>query len=207
MRHLTLHRRSCCSRRIGTAMRICVGSSPLAADAGRKGSRSSRGKTSAVMLRDFWRSGAATPACSSESQTWNCTRSLGRCASRSAIDLYAMAARHRRDTEVAEEARLRARAVRYGLPIVAAVEVLYHIRAPITAGCDDVHSPRSDDAHRRPAAEAERRARAAQPPRFRVALCRRSRRGRAHDGNRLALQLLVEPAPGTAIPPNTCREA
>ena len=40
--------------------------------------------------------------------------------------LYAMAARHRRDTEVAPEARLRARAGRYGLPIVAAVEVLYH---------------------------------------------------------------------------------
>jgi error-prone DNA polymerase len=40
--------------------------------------------------------------------------------------LYAMAARHRRDTEVAEEARLRTRASRYGLPIVAAVEVLYH---------------------------------------------------------------------------------
>ena len=39
--------------------------------------------------------------------------------------LYAMAARHRRDTEVAEEMRLRARATRYGLPIVAAVEVLY----------------------------------------------------------------------------------
>lgn len=39
--------------------------------------------------------------------------------------LYAMAARHHRDTEVAEEARLRARAARYGLPVVAAVEVLY----------------------------------------------------------------------------------
>ncbi|MBI3493191.1 MAG: PHP domain-containing protein, partial [Acidobacteria bacterium] len=43
--------------------------------------------------------------------------------------LYAMAARHRRDTEVAEEARLRARAARYHLPIIAAVEVLYHDRA------------------------------------------------------------------------------
>jgi error-prone DNA polymerase len=40
--------------------------------------------------------------------------------------VYAMAARHRRDTEVAEEARLRARAVRYRLPVAAAVEVLYH---------------------------------------------------------------------------------
>ncbi len=40
--------------------------------------------------------------------------------------LYAMAARHRRDTETAEEARLRARAARYGLAVVAAVEVLYH---------------------------------------------------------------------------------
>jgi error-prone DNA polymerase len=40
--------------------------------------------------------------------------------------LYALAARHHRDTEVAEEARLRARAARYGVPIAAAVEVLYH---------------------------------------------------------------------------------
>jgi error-prone DNA polymerase len=40
-----------------------------------------------------------------------------------------MVARHRRDTEVAEETRLRARAARYGLPIAAAVEVLYHTRA------------------------------------------------------------------------------
>ena len=43
--------------------------------------------------------------------------------------LYAMAARHRRDTEVAEEARLRARAARYGLPVAAAVEVLYARRS------------------------------------------------------------------------------
>jgi error-prone DNA polymerase len=39
--------------------------------------------------------------------------------------LHAMVARHRRDTEVAEEARVRARAARHRLPIVAAVEVLY----------------------------------------------------------------------------------
>ncbi|MGH9463392.1 MAG: error-prone DNA polymerase [Vicinamibacteria bacterium] len=40
--------------------------------------------------------------------------------------IYAMAARHRRDTEVQEEARLRERAARYRLPVVAAMEVLYH---------------------------------------------------------------------------------
>ena len=40
--------------------------------------------------------------------------------------LYVMAARHRRDTEAQEEARVRARAIRYNIPIVAAVEVLYH---------------------------------------------------------------------------------
>ncbi len=40
--------------------------------------------------------------------------------------LFAMVARHRRDTERAQEALLRARAKRLGLPIVAAVEVLYH---------------------------------------------------------------------------------
>jgi error-prone DNA polymerase len=43
--------------------------------------------------------------------------------------LYALLARHRRDTEVGEEARLRARAARHGLPLVAAVEVLYHTPA------------------------------------------------------------------------------
>jgi error-prone DNA polymerase len=40
--------------------------------------------------------------------------------------LYALAARHRRDMEVPEESRLRAHAARHGLPVVAAVEVLYH---------------------------------------------------------------------------------
>jgi DNA polymerase III alpha subunit/intein/homing endonuclease len=43
--------------------------------------------------------------------------------------LYAMATRHRRDDEVPREARLRARAARLGVPIVAATEVLYHSRA------------------------------------------------------------------------------
>ncbi|HEV2440869.1 MAG TPA: error-prone DNA polymerase [bacterium] len=43
--------------------------------------------------------------------------------------LYAMAARHRRDLEVIQECRLRDRAGRYGLPIVAAHEVLYHTPA------------------------------------------------------------------------------
>ena len=43
--------------------------------------------------------------------------------------LYAMAARHHRDTEKSEEARLRAHAARLGLPVVAAVEVLYHTPA------------------------------------------------------------------------------
>ncbi len=40
--------------------------------------------------------------------------------------LYAMIARHRRSDETAREARLRARAKRYRLPLVAATEVLYH---------------------------------------------------------------------------------
>ena len=40
--------------------------------------------------------------------------------------LYAMATRHHRDTEVPQEKRLRERAGRYGIAIVAAVEVLYH---------------------------------------------------------------------------------
>jgi error-prone DNA polymerase len=40
--------------------------------------------------------------------------------------LFALVARHRRDSEVQKEARLRERAKRYGLPVAAAVEVLYH---------------------------------------------------------------------------------
>jgi error-prone DNA polymerase len=40
--------------------------------------------------------------------------------------LYAIMARHRRDLEIPQERRLRARAARYGLPVVAAHEVLYH---------------------------------------------------------------------------------
>ncbi|MBN2490806.1 MAG: error-prone DNA polymerase [Planctomycetes bacterium] len=43
--------------------------------------------------------------------------------------LYALAARHRRAEERRQERRLRQRAQRYGLPVVAGVEVLYHRRA------------------------------------------------------------------------------
>jgi len=40
--------------------------------------------------------------------------------------LYALAARHSRSAEVREEARMRARAAQYALPVAAGVEVLYH---------------------------------------------------------------------------------
>ncbi len=40
--------------------------------------------------------------------------------------LYALLARHREEDEVEAERRLRARAVRFGIPLVATVEVLYH---------------------------------------------------------------------------------
>jgi error-prone DNA polymerase len=43
--------------------------------------------------------------------------------------LYALAARHRRDSEASQEALLRTRAARYGIPVAAAVEVLYHTPA------------------------------------------------------------------------------
>lgn len=43
--------------------------------------------------------------------------------------LYAMVTRHRRDEEVVQEARLRKRAAKYGLRLVAATEVLYHTPA------------------------------------------------------------------------------
>jgi error-prone DNA polymerase len=42
--------------------------------------------------------------------------------------LYALAARHRRAEDVPLEKRLRERAARYGLPVVAGMEVLYHHR-------------------------------------------------------------------------------
>jgi len=44
-------------------------------------------------------------------------------------DLFALAARHRRDTEVEREAELRKTAARYEIPVVAGVEVLYHTPA------------------------------------------------------------------------------
>ncbi|MFQ5830522.1 MAG: PHP domain-containing protein, partial [Candidatus Methylomirabilia bacterium] len=43
--------------------------------------------------------------------------------------LYALLARHQRAEEARQEASLRERAARYGLPLVAAVEVLYHTPA------------------------------------------------------------------------------
>ncbi len=43
--------------------------------------------------------------------------------------LYAMVARHRRAEEAHREARVRERAARYDLPVVAAKEVLYHARS------------------------------------------------------------------------------
>ena len=43
--------------------------------------------------------------------------------------LYGMITRHRREDEVVQEARLRERAKRYGFPLVAANEVLYHTPA------------------------------------------------------------------------------
>lgn len=42
---------------------------------------------------------------------------------------YALVARHCRDVEIRQEARLREQALRFGFPIVAAHEVLYHDRA------------------------------------------------------------------------------
>ncbi|HLN12312.1 MAG TPA: error-prone DNA polymerase [bacterium] len=43
--------------------------------------------------------------------------------------IYALVARHRRAAETRQEARVRDRAARYALPLVAAVEVLYHTPA------------------------------------------------------------------------------
>jgi error-prone DNA polymerase len=53
-------------------------------------------------------------------------QSLGDLRDAFADRLYAMVARHRREEEIAAEARLRRRAAQYNLPLVAAAEVLYH---------------------------------------------------------------------------------
>ncbi len=153
-------RRSCCSRRIGAATRISAGCSPSAAAAGRKANR-------CVTWDGSLRARART------------YRALGRRSSllvreadpddvagllRDAFGdrLYAMAARHRRDTEVAEEARLRARARALRLADRrgggSALSREPHARA--AAGRDDVHPPRRHDSHRRTAAQTQRRARA-----------------------------------------------
>jgi len=50
--------------------------------------------------------------------------------------VYAMVARHRREEEVLEEARLRKRGAKYGLRIVAATEALYH--KPVRRSLQDV---------------------------------------------------------------------
>ena len=65
--------------------------------------------------------------------------------------LYALAARHRHAGEVCQEARLRRRAERAGLPLVAATEVLYHTPARRDLqGRSHLHPPRRHAGHRRP---------------------------------------------------------
>src|SRR5690606_33205882 len=53
---------------------------------------------------------------------------LERCAEPFGDRLYALVARHRRAEEVREEAALRVAAIRFGVPLVAGIEVLYHER-------------------------------------------------------------------------------
>jgi error-prone DNA polymerase len=72
--------------------------------------------------------------------------------------LYALAARHRRAVERPQEARLRKRAERYEIPVVAATEVLYH--KPARRDLQDVltclrHRVRLDGAGRRIKPNAE----------------------------------------------------
>src|SRR5262249_10318186 len=43
--------------------------------------------------------------------------------------VYALLTRHRQASDISQEQRLRTRAARYGLPLVAAIEVLYHTPA------------------------------------------------------------------------------
>ena len=75
-----------------------------------------------------------------------------RCARRSAIGCTRWS-RATGAPRVAEEARLRARAARFGLPIVAAAEVLYHSPARrAAAGRAHLHPPRRDARDRGPPA-------------------------------------------------------
>ena len=120
---------SSCSPRIARATRICAGCSPRAACAARKA------RARVTLGRGLRARAGSARALGRRAQPAWCARPEPRAAGRCPIGqlreafgdrLYAMAARHRRDAEVAQEARLRARAARYGVPLVAAVEVLYH---------------------------------------------------------------------------------
>ena len=110
--------------------------------------------------------------------------------------LYALAARHRRDSEAAQEALLRQRAKAFGIPVVAAVETLYH--SPARRDLQDVltcirHGVTVHTAGRRLKPNAEPRAALAAC--LRAAVCRRSRRGRAHARGREPLHLHARPDP------------
>lgn len=86
--------------------------------------------------------------------------------------VYALVARHRRDTESRQEAMVRGRAARYALPIAAAVEVLYH--TPARRPVQDVlaciaHGIRLADAGQRIKPNAEHALRA--PDAFNALFC------------------------------------
>ena len=117
-------------------------------------------------------------------------------ATRSAIALYALLARHRRADEVPREARLRARARRCGMPLVAAHRgALSLARAPPAAGRAHLHPPRRHARDRRPPASAATTSTSSSAPHaFAHAVRRRARRGRAHARDRRALHVLARRA-------------
>ena len=104
-----------------------AGSSRSAGAARRKGRAWSGGARCTSTLPISSRCGEASAACWRKSPI----RSSSGAGLKEAFGdrLYAMAARHRRAEEPRQEARLRQRAAKLAIPIVAAHEVLYHTKA------------------------------------------------------------------------------
>ncbi len=73
--------------------------------------------------------GGRGSAIAAETDAKGLSRTAGMLVDAFGADLYALIARHREAEDVAMEARVRARARKWGLSTVAAVEVLYHSKA------------------------------------------------------------------------------
>ena len=162
---------------------ISAVSSPTAACAAPRARVASRGARSVSMRQGMIACGAATAASSRAHRS--ALRGTRTSSDAFGDRLYAMVTRHRRAEERrGRRQRVRDRATRYGIPTVAATEVLYHTRA--RRDLQDVltcirHGDRTlSTAGRLTRPNAEHAFKS--PYAFRVAFERRSRVGRAHRG-------------------------